>query len=202
MTVRSIIVHATLGILMSLSGMAEATVWQVPMEAFGPEDEVHLSRSQRVELETIACRERPVERREYVVTWRESRDRSLLAFVRCHEMRDSEGQIPVNMVRCRRAEAEAPWRCEHHYSYYRIDFGKRYVLAVDSMTIDVAGEPPDRSTDAVAAILASEPRRLHRKECQLPRYVDAAFEIECEGVQYIVKRTCDDKGCRRTVRHK
>jgi hypothetical protein len=28
------------------------------------------------------------------------------------------------------------------------------------------------------------------------------YEIECEGVHYTVKRTCDIKGCRHSVRRK
>jgi hypothetical protein len=203
MTARSFILHAVLGSLACLPGITVATVWVTPMRAFGPEDEVRLARRQRIELEQFACRERPVERRELVVVHRVPEDQSLSAIVRCHEMRDSEGQIPVEVMRCQKRQAESTWQCESHYSNIRVDFGKRYVLAdAPPMIIHVEGAPPDNSSDAVAAILASEPRRLDKKECQLPRYVDDAFEIACEGVQYVVKRTCDDKGCRRTVRRK
>jgi hypothetical protein len=130
-----------------------------------------------------------------------SEDQSLLAYVRCHGRRDSEGQVAVNVIRCKKEAAVTAWQCEHHNSQYRIDLGKLYVLAADPhMSIDVPGESPDRSSEAVVAILASEPNRLHGKSCELPRYRDGKYEIECEGVQYAVKRICDNKGCRHTVR--
>lgn len=200
MTARSILLHALLCSLACLPGIAEATAFQAPVSAFGPEDEVRLASSERAALEKIACYEWHAERREHLVTYRVPQDQSLLAFVRCHGMRDIEGQIPVNEMRCKQEVAGAAWQCEHHNSHYRIDFGKLYVLAADpQMTIDVPGESPDRSADAVAAILESEPQWLHGKYCEMPRYRDGAYEIQCEGVQYAVKRICDDKGCRRTV---
>jgi hypothetical protein len=202
MTARSNFFLALLSSLACLPGAAEATAFQAPVKAFGPEDEVRLATSERVQLEMTACFEWAAERRELAVTYRVSEDQSLLAFVRCHGRRDSEGQIPVNEIRCKK-EAAAAWQCEHHYTYYRIDFGKSYVLAADAqMSIEVPGESPDRSSEAMAAILASEPRRLHGKYCDLPRYRDGIYEIECEGVQYAVKRTCDYKGCRHAVRRK
>jgi hypothetical protein len=202
MTARSNFLLALLCGLACLSGVAEATTLQAPAKFFGPEDEVRLASSERVQLEMTACFEWAAERRELAVTYRVSEDQSLLAFVHCHGRRDSEGQIPVEVIRCKKEVALA-WQCEHHYTYYRIDFGKNYVLAVDGeMIIEVPGESPDRSSEAMAAILASEPGRLHGKYCELPRYRDGTFEIECEGVQYAVKRTCDQKGCRRAVRRK
>lgn len=203
LTARSIRLHALLCSAGCLSGIAEATVFRTVEAAFGPEDEVHLASSERARLEMIACYEWPSERREYVVTYRVPQDQSLLAYVRCHERRDSDGQIPVNEIRCKQELAGTAWQCELHYTYYRIDFGKFYVLAKDPQTIiDVPGESPDSSAEAVAAILKSEPQRLHGKYCQLPRYVEGAYEIECEDVLYIVKRTCDKNGCRRTVQRK
>jgi hypothetical protein len=203
MSARSFFLRLALGGLACVPGLAGATAWQGPVYAFRPEDEVQLTQSQRAELETTACHGWHAERREYVVTWRVPSDKSLLAYVRCHGMRDSEGQIPVNEIRCTKEVAEMPWQCDHHNSRYRIDVGNRYVLAADpQMVIDVPGESPDKSADAVAAILASEPQRLNGKYCELPRYVEGAYEIECEGKYYAVKRTCDAKGCRHAVRIK
>jgi hypothetical protein len=163
---------------------------------------VRLDSAERAALQVTACFGRAAERREYVITYRAA-DQSLLAFVRCHGFRDIDGRIPVDEMRCKQEIANAAWQCEQHNSHYRIDHGKQYVLAADPlMTIDVPGEPPDRSADAVAAILAAEPQRLNGKYCELPQYRDGAFEMECEGVYYIVERTCDAKGCRRAVRRR
>ncbi|MEO8061627.1 MAG: hypothetical protein ABI821_02655 [Pseudomonadota bacterium] len=71
-----------------------------------------------------ACFEWSTERRELVVTYRVPKDQSLLAYVRCHGRRDSDGQIPVNEIRCMKEIAGAAWQGEHHNSRYRIDFGK------------------------------------------------------------------------------
>lgn len=202
MTARSIFLHALLGGFACLPGVAEATVFRTPVPIIDPHSRIRLPKPQRLELEKAACSEHPTERRELLVTYRMPEDHSLLAFVRCHEMPDSKGDIPVQDIRCTKAEAAA-WQCWNHNSNYRIDLGNRYILAADpQMTIDVAGASPDRSGDAVAAILASQPRRLHGKSCGMPQYRDGVFEIECDNVWYAVKRTCDDKGCRRTVRRR
>jgi hypothetical protein len=203
MTARSNFRLALLSSLACLTGVAQATVLQAPVTGFGAEHEVQLASSERAQLEMTACFEWHAERRELFVTYRVPADKTLLAFVRCHGRRDSEGQIPVNEIRCEKEVAVATWQCEFHNSRYRIDVGELYVLAADpEMTIDVPGESPDRSSEAVAAILASEPGRLHGKYCELPRYRDGMYEIECEGVHYAVKRTCDLKGCRHSVRRK
>jgi hypothetical protein len=197
---KAIIRHALFVGLVCGPGLADATVLQATVKAFGPEDEVRLDSSARAALEVTACFEWAAARREFVVAYRVPENRSLLAYVRCHGIRDSEGQFPVNVIRCRQTVAKVAWQCEHHNSNYRIDYGKYYVLAADSdMAVDVPGESPDRSAEAVAAILASEPQRLNGKTCEMPRYLEGAFEIECEGVYYIVKRTCDRQACRRTV---
>lgn len=197
---RTISHYILLCCLACLPGLAHATVFLAPVKAFGPEDEVRLDSAERAALEVTACFGWAAERREYVITYRAS-DQSLLAFVRCHGFRDSEGQIPVNEIRCKQEIAKAAWQCEQHNSHYRIDRGEQYVLAADPlMTIEVPGEPPDRSANAVAAILATEPQRLNGKYCELPQYRDGAFEIECDGVHYVVKRSCDAKVCRRAVR--
>jgi hypothetical protein len=203
MAARANFLFALLSILGCLPAVAEATVFHAPVKGFGPEDEVRLASSERAQLEITACFEWPAERREHVVTYRVPEDQSLLAYVRCHGRRDSEGQIPVNEIRCKKEVAVAAWQCDFHNSHYRIDLGKRYVLAADpQMTIEVPGQPPDRSAEAVAAILTSEPQRLDGKYCELPRYRDGLYEIECEGVHYAVKRTCDSKGCRHAVRRR
>ena len=186
--------------LACLSGMAEATVFHAPVYALRPEDEVQLTSPERTAVERIACLEWPAVRREMVVTYRLPWDQSLQAKVYCHGIQDSEGRIPVNEIRCTQEMVKAPWRCELNYSYYRIDHGKLYVLVEDPlMTIEVPGEPPERFSETMAAILAAEPQRLDRKSCELPRYQKGVYEIVCEGVSYSVKRTCDAKGCRRVV---
>jgi len=203
MTARSNFLLTLLSSLACLPGVAQATVFHHPVIGFGPEEEVQLASSERAQLEMTACFEWHAERRELFVTYRVPEDKSLLAYVRCHGRRDSEGQIPVNEIRCKKKVGVAAWQCEFHNSHYRIDLGKLYVLAADPlMTIDVPGESPDRSSEAVAAILASETGRVHAKYCHLPRYRDGMYEIECEGVHYAVKRTCDLKGCRHAVRRK
>jgi hypothetical protein len=195
-------VRALLGSLICIAGEAEATVVRAPMAMIDPHNRIQLPRAQRIELEAAACIEHPTTRRELLVSYRMPEDHSLLAFVRCHERPDSDGEIPVKDIRCEKAEAAA-WRCWNHTSNYRIDYGRHYIL-VDSpqLTVDIAGAEPDRYADAVATILASEPRRLNGKSCEMPKYQDGVYEIECDGVPYAVKRTCDDKGCRRTVRRR
>jgi len=199
--VRRIFLHALLGGLAWLPGLGEATVLRAPVELI-EYPRIHLPRAQRLEVESTACREFPAQRREILVAWRVPDDRSLLVFVRCHGERSDAGDIWVEDMRCTK-EVAAAWQCRHHTTGFRVDVGRHYILASNGpMIIDIPGEPPENSNDAMAAILASEPRRLHGKTCYPPAYRlrDAVFEIECEYVRYLVKRTCDEKGCRRTVR--
>jgi hypothetical protein len=82
MLARSNFLLVFLSSIACLPDVAEATVSHAPVAVIGPEDEVRLASSERVQLETAACFEWTAERRELVVTYRVPADQSLLAYVR------------------------------------------------------------------------------------------------------------------------